>query len=168
MFSGSKSEEVFCGKWQVISERQAKTFYFNFSGDKAAKVLKSCFKCSKSLRSNQSWGSGWIRIIFISLIWIRITFKIQKRLNIEPWRAVDAHKSHNGGLTVKNGALEGLLTRARIYRRSFREHMPKTLVFKIGSTNSGRVVADSNKSRISIKTMPIHNTGSNYIASWRN
>jgi hypothetical protein len=52
--------------------------------------------------------------------------------------------SHTGGLTAQNGALEGLLTRARIYRPSFRENMPKTLVFKTGSINSGGVVADSN------------------------
>jgi hypothetical protein len=73
-------------------------------------------------------------------------FQNSKALETQ-YRAVEgrgrSQKSHNGGLTAQSGALEGVLTRARIYRPSFRENMFKTLVFKTGSTNSGRLVADS-------------------------
>ncbi len=148
----------------VISEKQANAFYFNFSGDKAAKVLKSCLKCSKKSKIKLMLR---IRIIFRSQIWIRIILKIQKlqRLNIEPWRVVDANKRvfaktcpkrsfSKLGIQIRAEQSQILITSKR---RSFQ--------IRIKGKSWIRIKV---KSRISIKTMPIHNTGSNYIASWRN
>jgi hypothetical protein len=42
---------------------------------------------------------SWIRIR------IKVKFKKLYRLNMEPWRAVDAY---NGGMEAKNGAVESL------------------------------------------------------------
>jgi hypothetical protein len=66
-----------------------------------------------------TWMLIRIRNIFGSQIWIRIRIRVKNRiqiritveiqelwrLNMEPWRAVDAH---NGGVEAQNGALEDL------------------------------------------------------------
>jgi hypothetical protein len=53
------------------------------------------------LEAGSGFKKSWIRIR------IRIKDRIQKlkRLKIEPWRAVDAHKR---GLEARNGALDGI------------------------------------------------------------